>query len=191
MTGCNSAKRIQRTQEHNTTQTETQIGIEQTALVITASELEQEEHIESSGILEVEETTEEVRETVKETFDTAKPVDPDTGTPPLESRTKETTITNKTVKTTYADQESTEKKTTAKTDIREEVETSVTILDTENSESTVDTEITEEKGQEAAKRPFRKWLWGILTGVILTIVIYFIIKNKTKCLTLIKAMLRN
>lgn len=184
--GCSPVKRMQRTQEQSTATSQQATDIDQTAKASSSAQATETERRDSTGVREAEKSTNNVKVKVTEEFDTDKPVDPATGTPPLKNRTTEIEGSSESIKAREEATENTERQTDAASEYQEQTDTSIRHQESEQSESSATSEVTEKSGLS----PLRKWLGGVLAGAILTIIIYLIIKNKSKWLTFLKRILR-
>lgn len=174
LTSCNPVKRNSSSQQHTTVQSETHTGAEQKAVNTGSRDLEQEQKSSSSGIRETETTSGQVTVRVVEEFDTSLPVDPDTGTPPIRSRTTEVTGSNEQSRQAETTEEQTETTTSEHEEYQEDVDTKITRQANENSETDTTTEETEKQGRSVVK-----WMIAcVILGIILIIILYLKIRKK-------------
>lgn len=131
------------------------------------------QELEVRGTRQSDWTDTEVVETVAETFDTDKPTDPETGTPPLKSRTTE----RRGARTTSTVNESTEVNASSRTEARDSSRTGMAseLYETVDSE----TESEETIQEETAKKGLtwgQKILMYCAIGVILFAIAWVVYK---------------
>lgn len=133
-------------------------------------------------------------ETVKETFDTDKPTDPVTGTPPLKSRETQRLET----RTTATVKSSTQIASNAKTEIRDSIRTVVDSLQTKTVETMAESKADIREETPASKKGLT-WLQktliycgagAILLGIIRVLIKYYKPRSNG-VLTLFKKLLNN